>query len=424
MNNNEAIDFLYQLSSLGWKLGLNKIRALLNEINNPHEKYQVVHVAGTNGKGSTSAMLESIFKAASYSTGLFTSPHLINITERIKSNGNEINIDDLIYYINKLRPLIEKYKCTFFEAITAIAFVYFADREVDVAVIEVGLGGRLDATNVVTPVLTIVTDVELDHTKQLGRSRQKIAMEKGGIIKQGATCLTISQHKSVIDTLSQICAERKTELIQVAKLVKVDNVLQNEKLTSFDLRVNGSVYPQLKLRLLGEHQIKNATLAVTAISFLSSGQFKIKIKDIYQGLFDVYWPGRLQILRNSPKLVVDVAHNPDGTLKLCKTIQNIFSYQNLYVLLGICKNKNYLAMIRIICSIADRIIIVKPETHRAVEPEILADAALSFQIPVNKFNNVAEGLSYAVKDASKDDLILGTGSHYTIGEIINFYKNS
>lgn len=424
MNYTQAIDYLYKLSNLGWKLGLNKIRALLKEIGNPHQKYKIIHIAGTNGKGSTSAMVESILRTAGYKTGLFTSPHLIYVGERIQVNGIKISEDELVFYLEKLQPFIEKYKCTFFEAMTAISFAYFADQNIDVAVVEVGLGGRLDATNVVSPILTIITEIEHDHTKQLGRSRKKIAIEKGGIIKRGAACLTGSRHKDVIETLDQICQERKTELMQVPNLVKIQNVIPMEKFTSFDLRVNGSIYPQLKLPLLGEHQIRNATLAIMAINVLSAGIFNIKIEDIYHGLFDVRWPGRLQILDNSPKIILDVAHNPDGMASLVRTVQNTFTYKDIIVILGIVKNKNYRAMIKSISKIAHRIIAVKSETHRALDPKYLVTEARKYNIKTDIFYSVEAGLEHAIKSAGKDTLILGTGSHYTVGELINCYKST
>ncbi|MBD3290930.1 hypothetical protein GF337_19135 [candidate division KSB1 bacterium] len=424
MNYTQAIDYLYQLSSLGWKLGLNKIRALLKEVDNPHQQYPIIHIAGTNGKGSTSAILESILRTAGYTTGLFTSPHLIHLGERITVNGIQISQKDLVSYVERLQPLIEKYKCTFFEAITAIAFIHFAERKVDVAVVEVGLGGRLDATNVVSPILSIITEIEHDHTKQLGRSRRKIAAEKGGIIKRGAVCLTGSQHKDVVETLAQICRERKTELMQVSNLVKIQNIIPGEKFTSFDLRLNGSIYPQLKLPLLGEHQIRNATLAIMATNLLSSEHFDIKIEDVYHGLFDVRWHGRLQILDNSPKVIVDVAHNPDGTASLVKSIQNTFVYDELFVILGIMKNKNYRAMVKNISAIASRIIAVKADTHRALDPRYLVREAEKHNIPAEAFTSVAAGLEHALGKSGKKTIILGTGSHYTVGELINCYKST
>ncbi|MCI0493735.1 bifunctional folylpolyglutamate synthase/dihydrofolate synthase, partial [candidate division KSB1 bacterium] len=383
-----------------------------------------IHIAGTNGKGSTSAITESILRTSGYKTGLYTSPHLIDVRERIKCNDIIISKNELIGYIEKYKPLIEKYKCTFFETMTAIAFAYFADQKIDVAVIEVGLGGRLDATNVVSPILTIITEIEHDHTKQLGRSRKKIALEKAGIIKHGAVCLTGSQHKIVLDTLAQVCRERKTELMPVARLIHVDNIIKSEKFTAFDLKVNGSIYPQLKLPLLGDHQIQNASLAIMAANLLSRDRFQIKTEDIYHGLFDVSWPGRLQILSNSPKVIVDVAHNPDGINKLTQTIQELFAGKDLSIILGICKTKNYQSMIKKLCSIAKRIIAVRPDTHRALEAKVLARTVEKYQVPVYPFNDVRSGFDFALNTISEDTLILGTGSHYTVGEIINYYKKT
>ncbi|MBL7095341.1 bifunctional folylpolyglutamate synthase/dihydrofolate synthase, partial [candidate division KSB1 bacterium] len=208
MNYDQALEYLQNLTSLGWKLGLDKIRSLLKEIDNPHEKYKVVHVAGTNGKGSTSSMLASILEAAGYKTGLFTSPHLFYVGERIKYNGIPISQNELVEYIKRLQPLIKKYKTTFFESITAIGLLYFADKKVDIAVVEVGLGGRLDATNVVNSILSIITNINIDHTKQLGSDLKSIAKEKAGIIKQNSICISNSDYKSVNSVFEQFCRER------------------------------------------------------------------------------------------------------------------------------------------------------------------------------------------------------------------------
>ena len=300
MNQDQALQYLYNLTSLGWKLGLNKIRSLLAELNNPHEKYPIVHIAGTNGKGSTSAMVESILRSAGYKTGLLISPHLVYIGERIKCNGESINQEQLVYYIERLQPLIKKYKCTFFEAVTAIAFAYFADQQVDIAVIEVGLGGRLDATNVVTPLISIITNIEIDHTKQLGQNRKSIAIEKAGIIKPNTICITNSRSKSVNTIFSQICLDRQVEHIRADQLLKVNNVQLRETVTSMDLAINGSAFPQLRLSLIGEHQIQNAALAVAASTVLNSKFLPIKTEHIYHGLLNVQWPGRLQTVSEHP----------------------------------------------------------------------------------------------------------------------------
>lgn len=424
MENHEAIQYLYDLNSLGWKLGLNKIRALLREIDNPHHKFKAIHVTGTNGKGSTCAILESILHSAGYSTGLYTSPHLLSVCERIKCNQQPIPFDDLVYYVTQFRPLIEKYKCTFFEALTMIAFAYFADRTIDIAVVEVGLGGRLDATNVIYPLLALITDVELEHTQLLGNTRKKIAIEKGGIIKKGVPCLTMSRHKTVIDTLKSICSERNTHLIEVADRYKIVNAYHNGRFESFDLDLNGRIYPQLKLSLLGEHQHRNAILAIASAEQLRESGFTIKIDDIYKGLIDVKWPGRMQTINQSPKFIVDVAHNPNGIRALVKTITGYFTYSDLKIMVGIIKTKDYSTMIRLLSRIADKIIIVRPDTEKALETAPLARIARQSNDYVTEFQTVSEGLTHLTTNNKPGDLLIGTGSHYTVGEILKYYKKT
>ena len=421
MNDDQAIQYLYSLTSFGWKLGLNKIRSLLAELNNPHEKYRTIHIAGTNGKGSTSAMLESILRAAGYKTGLFTSPHLVYIGERIKLNGKSINQEELFSYIERLYPLIKKYKCTFFEAITAIGFTYFADQKVDIAVIEVGLGGRLDATNVIKPLISLITNIDIDHTKQLGSTRKSIAFEKAGIIKTNTICITNSSNESINAIFTQVCQECQAEQMRVDQLLKVNNVRLGEKITSLDMAINGSIFPRLKLSLVGEHQIQNAALAVAAATVLNSRFLPIKIENIYHGLFDVQWLGRLQIISYNPKIVVDVGHNPDGVSQIKKSIRTIFNYKRLIVLFGVCKDKNYPAIIKTLAPLADLFVAAKANTNRALSSTKIANIAFKYSDHVHKCKTAIEGLNYALENAEKDDLILCIGSHYIVSEIMAFY---
>ncbi|MFZ5517020.1 MAG: bifunctional folylpolyglutamate synthase/dihydrofolate synthase [Candidatus Zhuqueibacterota bacterium] len=425
MNYDQAIEYLYNLNSLGWKLGLGKIKSLLKELGNPQEKYKLVHIAGTNGKGSTSAMIESILATAGYNTALYTSPHLTYVGERIKCNGIPISKDDLVKYIESLKPLIAKYKCTFFEAMTAIAFLYFADKKVEIAVIEVGLGGRLDATNVINPLVTIITNIEIDHTKQLGPTRKSIAVEKAGIIKQGTICITNCRYKGVEAIFEKTCQEQNAEHIQVDRLLKISNLQYGEKFTTLDMAINGSVFPQLKIGLIGEHQIHNAALAVTAADIINSRFMPIKIEDIYHGLLDVQWPGRLQTISYNPRVVIDVAHNAHGIAYLKKSIRSIYNYDRLIVVFGVCKDKNFMFMINKLASISDLFIAVKANTHRGLATSTISRIARKFTPNVKKSASVAEGFAYAMESAQKTDLILCAGSHYTVSEVMeSFYQKS
>lgn len=422
--SDEALNYLSSLTRIGWKLGLNKIRSMLRELNDPHEKYSTIHIAGTNGKGSTSAMLESILRAAGYRTGLYTSPHLVYIGERIRCGGKAISRDELISYIERLRPLIQKYKCTFFEAVTAIAFLYFAERAVDVAVIEVGLGGRLDATNVIHPLLSIITGIEIDHTKQLGSDRKSIAFEKAGIIKPGGICLTHSPYPEVNQVFQEVCKENHAEHIQIERLTEVKNIELSERLTTMDLGVNGCFFPQLKLSLVGEHQIRNAGLAVAAATILNKRFFPVKIEDIYHGLIDVQWPGRLQMISQRPKVVLDVGHNPDGIFHAAKAIQEIFKFERLIVLFGVCRDKDYPAMIATLAPMADLFIATKADSTRALSPRSIAAVASKYIDRINQFPTANQAIKYALQFAQPNDLIFCIGSHYLVGEIINYFNQS
>jgi len=417
MNYNQAIEYLFNLTRLGWRLGVDKILSLLNELDNPHEKYKVVHVAGTNGKGSTSSMLASILNAAGYNSGLFTSPHLVYVGERIKYNNIPINREELVDYISRLQPLIKKYNCTFFEALTAIAMVYFADKKVDIAVIEVGLGGRLDATNVVRPVISIITNIDIDHVKQLGRTRRSIASEKAGIIKPDSICISNTKHKSAGDVFDQICKKVNVDHIQLSQLMKIDNVRLDENFTTLDLSVNGAFFPRLKIALIGEHQIENAATAVAAATVLNSKFMPVNTQDIYNGLQNVIWPGRLQLLRSQPKIVADVAHNLNGFTVLKKAVRNIFKYDRLIMVAGFAKDKDYHAMIRKISSLVDILVAVRADNSRSLSATVLAKAARQYIPEVKQFPRVVNGLDFAINHAQKNDLILCTGSHFVIGEI-------
>ncbi|MBN2013469.1 bifunctional folylpolyglutamate synthase/dihydrofolate synthase [candidate division KSB1 bacterium] len=424
MQNHPEIEYLFSLSSRGWKLGLDKITELLEELGNPHQQYKTIHVAGTNGKGSTCAMLTSILVAQGYRTGLFTSPHLIDVTERIRCNNVDISYPDLIELIQEAKPYIEKYECTFFEAVTAIGFLYFARQKVDVAVIEVGLGGRLDATNVIAPVLSIITEIEHDHTKQLGRSREKIAYEKGGIIKSGVTCLTNTRHKIVREILASICVERKSPFVHAADFAMLQATTHNLDGTTFSMSANKHVYKNLKLSLLGDYQLENALLAVTAARLLNDSGLVIQDDAIYQGLADVHWPGRLQVYGTHPLLILDVAHNASGSKRLVETIQRISPGKTATIVFGVCDDKNYRSMLQSLNAISKEFIFVKANTYRALSTHILMHEAEKFGKPMSEFQNVIDGMDYATSHVDSSGFILGTGSHYTVGEILKYHKNA
>lgn len=424
MNYDQAIDYLFDLATFGWKLGLEKITAMLNELGNPQEKYKTIHIAGTNGKGSTCAMIESILRAAGYKTGLYTSPHLVYVGERIRCNGQFIHKEELTYYINFIKPLVDKYQCTYFEAITIIAFLFFADQHVEIAVIEVGLGGRLDATNVISPLISIITTIDIDHTKQLGTTKVSIAYEKAGIIKPGSICITSCQSKQVDSLLSQICQERNAEYLCIDPKKTIANINFEENHSSFDLAVNGALYSQVKLSMVGEHQVKNAVLAVATADIIAARFFPIARKHIYQGLAAVSWQARLQTISENPKIVIDVAHNPGGIAVLTKAVRTIFRYDRLIIVFGVCKDKNYQSMLKKLAPLADLFIAVRANSDRGLSPATIAKDASQYVDHVVKKTSVIKGLIYAMKYSRGSDMILCTGSHYVLNDILVYLKKS
>ena len=312
-----TLRFLYDLQLFGIKVGLENIKSLLSFLGNPEKRLTCIHIAGTNGKGSTAAMIASILTASGYKTGLYTSPHLIDFPERIRIDGESISRRIIVELTKSLRPIIERRRATFFEATTAIAYQYFADQEVDVAVIETGLGGRWDATNVITPILSIITNIGLEHTEYLGKTYSHIAFEKGGIIKPGVACLTGTTNKAALNTLRRI-AKRKASHFSRAPGISSDEI-RHRSLSGLraNIRTKRTMYRNLDIRLAGDHQASNAQLALLAMEEMQDAGFeRVSKKSVRDGLRSIRkntsFRGRMEILSEQPPVVADVAHNPDG----------------------------------------------------------------------------------------------------------------
>jgi dihydrofolate synthase/folylpolyglutamate synthase len=424
MYENNTLQFLTGLQRFGWKLGLQNISALLEEMGNPHLRFKSVHIAGTNGKGSTAAILESVFRHAGYKTGLYTSPHLLDVTERIKVSGLPISLEKLISYLDRFRGEIQRLGCTYFETLTALAFQYFSDSAVDVAFVEVGLGGRYDATNVIQPELSIITDIDLDHMDYLGTTKESIAKEKSGIIKTNTPCLSGSETKKVQEILSNISKSRTAKFYNLGDLCTIQTAQLTEEFSIFNLIFPDESYYNLKLNLVGKHQIKNAALATAATHILSQDNFKVQQENIYKGLHTICWPGRLQKLQNNPKIILDVAHNPTAMRKLVSALRDIYCYDRLICLIGFLKDKNYKDMSKELSSIADYIFIVTPSTERGLAGLHLGKEVSKFSDHYQVCDSMKEAIQNTLSFSNQEDLICVTGSHYTVGEFLKFYKKS
>ena len=398
-----VLEYLFSLYRFGSKLGLGPIRKALKELGNPERGMKVIHVAGTNGKGSVCAMLASVLQEAGYRVGLYTSPHLVDFRERIQVNGEMIPKRDVVRLFKMVKS--KNIDLTYFEFVTALAFKYFREQEVDLLVLEVGLGGRLDATNVVRPLVSVITNVSKEHTDVLGNEIKQIAFEKAGVIKRGSTVITGAKGEA-LEVIERVCRERGSELIRVKnKVRRIYSDLDKQVIVYRDVKIN--------LPLLGDFQIENVNTALEVIEQL--GRFGIDIPPgkIKKGLERTRWPGRVEIVGRNPLFILDGAHNPAGVRALRSFVSKL-DYRRLILVLGVLNDKDYRRMIGYLKPLASRTIITKPKIRRALEPEVIAKE-LKDNFVVKK--DVSEALEEARSNAGEDDLILVTGSIYLIGNI-------
>ena len=399
MDYNKILEYLYSLESPKIKLGLKNIQNLLDKIGNPEKELKCIHVAGTNGKGSVCAMLFYILKEAGYKVGLYTSPHLKRFNERIRINERFITDKEIVDYFLKVKPYITNQ--SFFEITTAMAFLYFKENDVDFIVLEVGLGGRLDATNVVTPLVSVIINIGLEHTDLLGNTIEKIAFEKAGIIKNNVP-VVIGVRGKAFEVIKKIAKERNAPIYLVKKYVNV----------KFDY-------------LNGSFQQENKDIALTTIDILKKYYLiKINQNEILNGLKKTQWPARFQFV--SKNVLVDCAHNPSGfevLKKELKIIKQQNRIKNLVFVVGIQYDKDIPTMLKIINPLISTIIFTKSNNEKATEPKELLD--IFNKINKNKkiltkiINNSKKSLSYAKKISGKNDLVVVTGSIYLIGVCLN-----
>jgi len=405
---------------------LRRMEKLLQPLGNPHLGTRTVHIAGTKGKGSTAAMISQTLIAAGYRTGLFTSPHLHTLRERIRINGVMVSEADFAALLTELKPIVESVnkqatfgELTTFEILTAVVFNYFKKNRVDFQVLEVGLGGRLDATNVVKPDICIITSISLDHTEILGDSIVKIAAEKAGIIKPGCIVVNAPQVDEAAQVIKQVCHQQQAKLIQVGQDVtwhKTSGDLHGQTLTVF----TKSGHYDLTIPLLGDYQLENAATAVAAIEAITSLGTGISFQKIVQGFSRVSWPGRLQILSREPTVVVDGAHNAYSMGKLVEAIREYFDYKRCFVIFGTSCDKDISGMAQELQSLGNHIIITSSSHPRAASISLVDEKFNTLGFKAMAVGNVTEALSKALALANKIDLILITGSLFVVAEAIDY----
>jgi dihydrofolate synthase/folylpolyglutamate synthase len=425
MNYNEALRYIHGTRKLGWKLGLKNITRLLSLMGNPHKKLKFIHIAGTNGKGSTAAFINSILVQAGYKTGVFTSPYLERFTERIKLGHDEISEDDVASITCLVKEKVEEMiasGCNHpseFEIVTAVAMQYFYENKCDVVVLEVGLGGESDSTNVIdTPLLSVITSISYDHMEYLGSTLEEIAMQKAGIIKQGGDVVLYPQQEDVERLMERICTQRK------ARLHKVDF----NGIRLLESGIEGQVFDygehkSIRISLLGEHQIRNAALAVRCIELLKEKGFNITESAMKQGLQAASWPGRLQIVNTDPLFVIDGAHNAEGAKVLRKALDNYFPGRRKIIILGVLKDKDYKSMIEEVVPAAHQVIAVTPSSERGLPAKELAILVKPYCKNVLINDTIEEAIRTSLRLSSSNDMICAFGSLYYIGEVNKFFKN-
>jgi dihydrofolate synthase / folylpolyglutamate synthase len=431
-----SLAYLFGLQRFGIKLGLANITALLRHLGNPHAGLRAVHIAGSNGKGSTAAFLTSILRQAGYRVGLYTSPHLIDFAERIQVNGVPISEDRVVRLTDRIREVVgdmdksgelwpdssisslpadfdpKKATLTFFEFTTAMAFVHFREERVDLAVLETGMGGRLDATNVIDPLLALISPISLEHQQYLGKTLLQVAGEKAGIIKPGRPLFTTARQPRVVALLQEKCREVQAPFYAHGR----DFRGRKTGPRLMDFRGRHHRWKGFRLGLAGSHQVLNASLSLAAAEMLLEMGFLLKEEHLRNGLAETKWPGRLERVGGSPPILLDGAHNPGGTRVLKQALEEEFPRRRLILVLGIMADKEIPKMMPNLVPLADLLILTRPHMERAASLELLRKHVSPWEKPTLEIADVGGAVEKAMGEAGREDLVVVTGSLYTVGE--------
>ncbi len=427
MSYRQAGEFLDQLQFFKIKLGLDSMNRFLKQLDNPHHNLPCIHIGGTNGKGSVGATLCSILESAGYKTGFYTSPHLSSVRERFRINNDYISKQDFARLISSIVDVLNGSQITYFECTTTLALLWFAEQKVDFAIMEVGMGGRLDATNVITPLLSIITNVTMDHEQYLGDTLAQVAMEKAGIIKTGIPVVSAAADDDSGRIISQTCQDRRAPLFLYGR--DFNGVANRNDHSRWQYNgLNNVVMTDLPLAMKGNYQVGNASLGLAAVQLLQDQQYTITEKEIRTGLARTRWPGRLESFRlnkqgervdspsDSLQFLLDGAHNPAGVTALKHALENDFSYARLILIWGAMADKDIKKTLLEIAPLADSIIFTRPEYERSATPEQLVETLPpSLQKIAVGSNSVQESIDKARECATPDDLICIAGSLYLIG---------
>lgn len=425
MNYQESLDFIHGTNKFSIKLGLDNVNNLLNRMGKPQDALKYIHVAGTNGKGSTSSYMNQMLMVAGYKVGLYTSPFLEVFNERMRVNNENIPDALLAEITTEVKVFIDQMVAeglnhpTEFEIVTAIAFEYFKREAVDVVVLEVGMGGRLDSTNVIsTPLISVITPVDLDHVEYLGDTIEKVAAEKAGIIKPNGIAVVHPQVPEAMAVIESVCKETATTLIS-APTESIQVLEVSDRGTTFELE--GERYT---IAMLGEHQTRNAAVALTAIKALNeSSEFKVSSDAIQTGLSKAIWPGRMEIMQREPLVLIDGAHNLHGARGLSKAVKTIFKGRHIVAVVGILGDKDVSGMLAEMMPLCHTVICTEPDNPRKMDAEVLERQVKNFGVETYKVPVIAEAYEKALSLAKSDSVVLLFGSLYMIGTARTVIKN-
>lgn len=415
MNVNEAIEYIHSVYWKGGHFGLDRVLTLLEKMGNPEKKLKYVHIAGTNGKGSTASMTASILQKAGYRTGLYTSPYIYRFHERIQINGEQISDEDLVAITEYVKPLADSMEQspTEFELVCAIAFEYFVRKQCDIVVLEVGLGGDYDATNVIEcPEVAVITNIGLDHTDVLGNTLEEIARTKAGIFKEGGDAVIYRGLPSVEQVFEDVCREKHISL----KKADFDGL----RLKAHSL--DGQVFDcgdrkDLVLPLLGDHQLHNASVVLSVVDTLIEKGWNISEENIRDGLRDVSWPGRFDIVSREPLFIIDGGHNPQCIEALVKNIEDYLTGRKVIALTGVLEDKDYGDMYQPVIPLVDSFVCITPPNPRKLEAAELAAHLRGAGAQATACQTIKEGVALALREAGETGAVLCFGSLYTIGAI-------
>lgn len=424
MNYREAVKYMDELGRYGSKPGLDRLRILASRLGNPQDKLKFIHISGTNGKGSTAAFLAGILKSAGYTTGMYTSPFILRINEQVRINGQEISDDEFAQYVTIVKAAADKMADegldhpTQFEVLTAMSFLYFYEKMCGVVILEAGMGGRLDATNIITESLvSVITKISFDHMDFLGNTLPKIAYEKAGIIKQGGNVVLYPQEEEALDTIKEVAKNLGVEIFYADPKEITDICIRRGQL-SFMHRV----YGKLQTSVTGVHQVNNAAVAIKTVEVLNNIGFTIEREAVVRGFNDARWPGRFELISTEPDFYIDGGHNPDGIRSLVETFKIIYPGKKASIIIGVFKDKDFENMAFELSTIAKRFIAVTPGNPRALPAENLAGILLKYCKNVEYNVTIKEAVEKILSSAPKDEIIIATGSLSYIGQVRNMFK--